>query len=159
MEKGCPKNIKIHDIGMDCYGQLREKRYGIPGTRGYDGKFVDNIHMRGVLAVKHYTDSFIRMLRPGAADGSPGRSQLRSDDHTNCEQAQYQRNNGQYYRSYGRSNTHHQGGYRTQTGRGFSRKNKNNYPKQSGYQNDENIVHYGDNVYTVPLQNRFSKNY
>ena len=30
MDRGCPKNIKIHDLGLDCYGKLREKSYGIP---------------------------------------------------------------------------------------------------------------------------------
>ena len=41
MDRGCPPNIKIHDLGLDCYGQLKDKRYGIPGTRGFDGKVVD----------------------------------------------------------------------------------------------------------------------
>ena len=56
MDRGCPTNTEIHDFWMDCYG--------IPGTRGFDGKFVDGIHIRGILAVKHYTDSFVRILRP-----------------------------------------------------------------------------------------------
>ena len=162
MDRGCPTNIKIHDLGMDCYGQLKDKRYGIPGTRGFDGKFVDMIHMRGHLAVKHYLDSFIRMLRPVAADISPGRSQMRSesDDHTNCEQAVHeQRSWAQYHRSNGRSNTEYQGGYRAQTGRGFSRNNRNNNSKQSGYHYKEKVDRYEDNIYNVPVNNRFSKNY
>ena len=59
VERGCNINIKVHDLGINFYGPLREKRFGTPGTKGFDGKFVDGIHMRGILAVKHYTDRFI----------------------------------------------------------------------------------------------------
>ena len=86
VEKGCPANIQIHDLGLNCYGALREKRYGIPGTRGFDGKMADGIHMRGILAVKHYTDSFVRMLRPSVANSQAGNGQNRADNHTRCPQ-------------------------------------------------------------------------
>ena len=97
MEKGCPNNIRIHKLGLDCYGPLKEKRYGTPGTRGFDGKFVDGIHMRGILAVKHYTDSFVRMFGRNVIISQPGRSQGRSDYHNSCEQAVYQRRQGCSY--------------------------------------------------------------
>lgn len=54
---GCPKNIMIHDQGLGCNGALRIKRFGDPHLRNYDG-----IHMRGELAVQHYTNSVIRMF-------------------------------------------------------------------------------------------------
>ena len=86
MERGCNRNIKVHDLGLNCYGPLREKRFGTPGTKGFDGKFVDGIHMRGILAVKHYTDSFIRMLRPSGAITQAGRGQRGSVFHASCPQ-------------------------------------------------------------------------
>ena len=46
-------------MNINCYGPLREKRFGTPGTRGFDGKFVDGIHLHRILAIKHYTDIFI----------------------------------------------------------------------------------------------------
>ena len=153
VEKGCPKNIQIQDLGLNCYGALREKRFGIPGTRGVDGKYVDGIHMRGILAVKHYTDSFIRMFRPYMTISQAGR-QSWSDNHTRCPQSVYQRHRGQYTQYQRRGNT--QGGYRKQTNRGFSRNNSNF--NQHGYNQDENVHSYGKNTYTIPVQNRFPEN-
>ena len=40
VERGCNEKIKIQDLGLNCFGPLREKRFGTPGTRGFDGKFV-----------------------------------------------------------------------------------------------------------------------
>ena len=157
-------NIRIQDLGLDCYGPLIEKRYGTPGTRGFDGKFVDGIHMRGYLAVKHYTGSFVRMLRPSMANMRAGRDQQKSDFHASCPQTVYQRNKhgqtGQYgYRQRGGS-THQQDGYNTQAGRGFNRNNNAQFRNNHvGSQYDENVYNYVGNVYTIPVNNRFSKNF
>ena len=160
MNRGCPQNIKIHDLGLDCYGKLREKRYGTPGTRGFDGEFVDGIHMRGFLAVTHYTDSVIRMFRLSAANCQAGRSQTRSDYHANCEQAVYQRRQGQYGSSHGSDNTYQQNGYKKQTNRGFYRNNGNQYANNwSGYQNTDYVGNQRKNTFTIPLNNRFSGNF
>ena len=151
MNKGCPKNIRIMDLGLSCFGPLREKRFGIPGTRGFDGKFYDGIHMRGILTVKYYTDSFIRMLRPKTTD----RGQSRSNYHNNCAQTVYQqRNQGQSRYSHGGGNTGQKGGYSIQTNRGFDKNRGQNNPSYNG-----NVDRYGRNIFTIRVYNRFSKNY
>ena len=57
LTKGCPKNITIAQQPLECDGNLRLSRYGSPSAKGYDG-----IHMRGVMAVQHYTGSFVNVL-------------------------------------------------------------------------------------------------
>ena len=57
LTKGCPKNISIAQQPLECDGDLKVSRYGSPSVRGYDG-----IHMRGKLAVQHYTGSVINIL-------------------------------------------------------------------------------------------------
>ena len=87
MERGCPENIVIEDQHMECHGPLRIKRFGNPGLVGYDGKPWDGIHMRGRLAVRHYTNSFIRILSI-----SP-QTKTNLDEqtfHSSCPQTQYQ---------------------------------------------------------------------
>ena len=111
--------------------------------------------------MRHYTDSFVRMLRPNAAKNEAGRGQYRSDNHASCEQAVYQRNRGQYRQYQQRGNTWQEGGFRTQTNRGFNRRNGNKRwsgNTMPGYTQNENVNSYGRNVYTVPVNNRFSEN-
>ena len=97
--------------------------------------------MRGILAVKHYTDSFIRMLRPNVVNSQAGSGQYKSDYHTRCPQTAYQRNRGQYSQNQRWGNT--QGGYRTQTHRGLNRKNVQNSQQfvnlKPGYNQNENF--------------------
>jgi hypothetical protein len=57
LAKGCPKNIVIASQPLECDGPLRISRYGYPSSREYDG-----IHMRGKMAVQHYTGSVINVL-------------------------------------------------------------------------------------------------
>ena len=57
LSKGCPGNIIIAQQPLECQGPLAESRYGSPSTKGYDG-----VHMRGRLAVQHYTGSFVNVL-------------------------------------------------------------------------------------------------
>lgn len=57
LTKGCPKNISIAQQPLQCEGNLRIARYGFPSSRNYDG-----IHMRGKMAVQHYTGSLINVL-------------------------------------------------------------------------------------------------
>ena len=139
---------------------MREKCFSIPGTKGFDGKYVDGIHMRGILAVQHYTDSFIRMLRLSVTNSQAGRGHNRSDYHTRCPQTVYQPNRGQYSQHQRWGNT--QGGYRTLTHRGFNRKNVQNSHLgnlKPGYTQNENVSSYGQNVYTIPVNNRFPENF
>ena len=57
MTNGCPKNIIIASQPLDCSGELRESRFGKPSDKSFDG-----IHMRGRLAVQHYTASLINVF-------------------------------------------------------------------------------------------------
>ena len=57
LSKGCPTNISICYQPLDCDGALRVSRYGSPTARNYDG-----VHMRGKLAVQHYTGSIVNVL-------------------------------------------------------------------------------------------------
>jgi hypothetical protein len=57
LTKGCPKNIVISHQPLECDGDLRISRYGFPSTKEYDG-----IHMRGKMAIQHYTGSVINVL-------------------------------------------------------------------------------------------------
>ena len=157
MERGCNKNIKIQDLGLNCYGPLREKRFGTPGTRGFDGKFVDGIHMRGILALKHYKDSFIRMLRPNITNSWAGRGQKRSDFHNICPQTVYQ---GHYKQHQRRGNREQNAGYRKQMNRGFNRNNTQKFENTNkGFQQNEYSSSYGKNIYTIPVNNKFPENY
>ena len=62
IDRGCPKNITVHDLNLDCYGDLKNKRYGIPGRNGIDGKSYDGVKLRGPLAKRHYTNSLLRIF-------------------------------------------------------------------------------------------------
>jgi hypothetical protein len=54
LDAGCPKNIFIGEHNLDCYGGLREMRYGKEDMQTYDG-----IHLRGKLGEAHYTTSVL----------------------------------------------------------------------------------------------------
>ena len=55
--KGCPNNIKIAKQSLECDGDLRTARFGSPSHNGYDGT-----HLRGKMAVQHYTGSLLNIL-------------------------------------------------------------------------------------------------
>ena len=57
LSKGCPKKINIVQQSLECSGDLLTDRFGSPMERGFDG-----IHMRGKMAVQHYTGSVINAL-------------------------------------------------------------------------------------------------
>ena len=57
MKNGCQENIIIADQNLGCYGELKNKRFGLEELSHYDG-----IHMRGKLGVQHYTGSFANFL-------------------------------------------------------------------------------------------------
>ena len=57
LSKGCPENISISYQPLECQGALRVSRYGSPSAKNYDG-----VHLRGKLAVQHYTGSMINVL-------------------------------------------------------------------------------------------------
>ena len=57
LSKGCPKNIVVAQQHLEFEGNLRIQRFGLPSAKNYDG-----IHMRGKMAVQHYTGSLINIL-------------------------------------------------------------------------------------------------
>ena len=143
MEKGCPKNIEIEDQNMECHGPLRLKRFGNPGLIGHDGKPWDGIHMRGRLAVRHYTNSIIRIL----SELAPIKIRLAQQDyHSSCPQTQYQSRH--LYNHKGADN------FQYQQRRGFNyRHTQTQHTGSFGENRQFNSQHYG---YNVGVSNRFS---
>ena len=118
MESGCPSNIIIKDQHMDCQGPLREKRFGNPGQIGSDGKVCGMIHMRGRLAVRHFTNSYIRILSEC----------LHPQDNYKSDNYQHQRGNHGYRQTQGRQN-HSRGQAQHREGHG----RQNGYQQNSGH--------------------------
>ena len=56
-------NITICDLNLNCQGILKDERYGKLGMN-YNGKIADGIHLRGLKAVRDYTEAYIAMLNP-----------------------------------------------------------------------------------------------
>ena len=148
MQNGCPENIIISDQQMDCRGPLRQKRFGNPGSKGHDGKPWDGTHMRGYLAVKHYSNSMIRIMN----ECNP----LRQDNyHETCPQTVYQRKHSPRTQYHNQSDNNYQ--YQTRRGRGRTYQNTSQYQQQQGQGDSaysEHGQYYEDN--TVGVSNRFS---
>ena len=96
LENGCPKDIVIADQHLDCHGPLREKRYGNPALKSFDGKPWDGVHLRGRLAKRHFTNSVLRILTENFPSSDWSR-----DYHETCPQTLYQaRQQQRNYRDY-----------------------------------------------------------
>ena len=143
MQKGCPKNLMIYDQNLECNGGLRQKRFGSPGIVDKNGKPWDGIHMRGRLAVTHYTDSIIRILS-GTAALPVHLSKSKSNFHKSCPQTLYQ----QGYQRNNRKDDRNQSRVGNNYTHGQTWKKSNNY----GHRNQGNSQHYGSNV---RVSNRF----
>ena len=64
---------------LECEGALRVSRYGSPSAKNYDG-----VHLRGKLAVQHYTGSMINVLSDAMPNTNPTFSQSNSNSgHSN----------------------------------------------------------------------------
>ena len=85
LTKGCPKNIHIVQQDLDCTGELRFLRFGPPTSPGYDGT-----HMRGTLAVQHYTGSVITALLKVIPDCNSGSNGTLPSDAKTTPQPFYQ---------------------------------------------------------------------
>ena len=57
-QMGCPSNIVIGENTVECFGQLKDKRYGVTQSPTYDG-----IHQIGELGKAHYTGSVLKMFK------------------------------------------------------------------------------------------------
>ena len=154
MQKGCPKNISIHDLKLDCNGELRKKRFGNPGLVN-DGKPWDGIHLRGPMGERHFTNSSTRMFASQFPDlvidwvSNQSRS---SNYHNACPQTEFRR---RHFESTASDQENRQGfsqqGFRKQTNgmKGFKSNNKNGF--RQGV--------YTENVYNIPVRNRFQGNF
>ena len=58
VERGCPANIVIGESNMECFGNLRELRYGHPGSQ-----VCDNLHLRGKLGEAHWTNAVVKVFK------------------------------------------------------------------------------------------------
>ena len=132
MGKGCPTNIEIADQNLECHGPLREKRFGNPAHVGYDGKPWDGIHMRGRLAVTHYTDSLIRILSGRVP--SKFNSSTQTNYHQTCPQTQYQTR-----RQYNKGADNHRNKRRDYHKGGKSQHQGNNFDAPRNQHNGYNV--------------------
>ena len=57
-EKGCPANIVIGNLNFECYGKLKDLRYGESSSQ-----VCDNIHLRGKLGELHFTNAVLRVFK------------------------------------------------------------------------------------------------
>ena len=173
MQGGCPKDIIIQDQKLDCNGELRNKRFGYPNQPGFDNKPWDGIHLRGILGSQHFTNSMARIFAASFPEMQMSWSNNQSGDsnyHNMCAQTVYQRrhfgkrrpfqqNTGQRnYDNYGPHsgfNRRHSFSHQPSANksRGFK---KNNSSKQKSYE-DQDINQ--DNVYNIPVSNRFQGNF
>ena len=156
MKNGCPANILIADQHMDCQGPLREKRFGNPAFVAHDGKPWDGIHMRGRLAIRHFTNSFIRIL---SELSPPARNYPSQDFHRSCPQTQHQSRQPD---NYGQDKFGQPGKYEYQYqcgSHGYNTNSKHHYRQNrtqtdsTGYHRQFNTQNYG---YNVGVSNRFN---
>ena len=138
---------------MDCYGELREKRFGNPGQINQDVKPWDGVHLRGRLGPRHYTNSMAKIFAascPGLLIDWTVNQSGDSNFHNTCPQSAYQRRHGGYNlpRNY---NQEHMFRHQThkQT-RGFKRNNLGNSNGQR---------HFEENRFNIPVSNRSQKTF
>ena len=58
IENGCPNNILIGDNNFECFGNLRDLRYGDKNSQ-----VCDNIHLRGILGETHFTNAVVCVFK------------------------------------------------------------------------------------------------
>ena len=167
---GCPANIMIYDLDLGCHGALREKRYETPGYYRHNGKFYDWVHMRGPLDVRHFTNGIIRFVRtmfPATPDRPIfARNNIDQDYHKGCPQTLFSQQFSTHHsdRSSANQGSRNSSNYSSQPIKGYR---KNHQQKQGfqhrnnqrrNYQDNPTSV-IGDQIYNVPVYNRFSENY
>ena len=86
MTRGCPQNIKIEKQALECDGELRVARFGLPSANGYDGT-----HFRGEMAVQHYTASMLNVLLDVFSVNPSDKINLQPNPNTNRNPPQYAR--------------------------------------------------------------------
>ena len=169
MQRGCPSNISIQDQKLDCQGDLRGKRFGNPGEPNNDGKPWDGIHLRGWLGSRHYTNSAAKIFAncfPAMKIDWTANQSGDGNYHKTCAQASYQRRQfGSFrparqgnYRQHNQNNyySRHTDGFSQQTTAGQSRGFKKNNVKHRNNYHGQGVN--TENVYTIPVSNRFQGN-
>ena len=164
---------------MECSGQLRIKRFGNPGYIGHDGKPWDGIHMRGRLAIRHYTNSVIRILSDicqtkSKSPQQPFHStcpQVESRQQRNYRTAESFQSQRKYKNNYWHKQTPKAGNiqyvpqdqYQSQSDHSQRNTGQFTFPKKfrkAPNVNSEGISsQYGSHYYSIPVQNRYSENF
>ena len=153
MQSGCPSNISIQDQKLDCYGELREKRYGNPDQVFMNGKPWGGVHLRGRLGARHYTISMVKVFAasfPGLLIDWNSNQSENSNFHKTCPKSAFQRKNTghNFPRQYNKKHMfNHQS---VKQSRGFKR---NNF----AHSNDKG--RYEENIFNIPVSNRFQGNF
>ena len=110
-ELGSPSSIVIGEPNLDCYGDLKDLRYGVSGSQ-----VCDNIHLRGKLGPAHLTNSIIKTFKlafpflqsltteaPVKSNSYSNRSNVSSS--TSYQPREQREGNGRRYRRHQQSST------------------------------------------------------
>ena len=158
LTKWCPQNIRIAQQALDCNGELRCARFGLPTSKGYDG-----VHMRGKMSVQHYTGSVLNALSevlPNLVSTLvtlPGAHTYANIVRNNIPFKQ----NKQVHRNKFRPQTHELGQAQPQPGNNVHAPHPH-YQQKTGFMNSPatgvNSIPLGHDhkYYNVKTQNRFS---
>ena len=134
-KRGAPRNIHIVNFELGCENSpyLKTIIFGNPGSRYYDG-----CHFRGDGASRHLTYRAILAIKPVIVSSTARITDYDRSDYNN---------QGQSQPDYRHGNT-----------------SKFTVPRKSRKYKDVkkteiNPNRYGSNVYSVPVQNRFTENF
>ena len=142
---GCPQNIVIGENGLDCYGSLKDKRYG-----NVDSQFYDGIHLSGELGKAHYSGAVLKTFKLAFPhlQKIPNHS---SNQHRQYTHEQNMHQNEQYASQnerYARQNKH------TSPNEQYSRQNRQ-YTRHDN-SNSKNVINPWSVDTALPLYNRFA---
>ena len=140
---GCPKNIHVVDFELNCSssGYLKDLIYGQINGRNYDG-----IHVRGDGAQRHFTYRAVNAVKPILC--AVDEQLAAADNHTNCPQTLFKGQSQQTSRT-GKLSNYGQSEFKYP--KRFARAKKTVNNGAQSYQS-------GQNNYSVPVKNRFTKN-
>lgn len=102
IENGCPSNIVIGETNLECFGKLRDLRYGDSNLQ-----VCDNIHLRGTLGESHFTNAIVHVFKlafPFLQSTKSNYSPPPRRNHTPLEQRQSMRRH--HYKSAGSAFPH-----------------------------------------------------
>ena len=140
---GSPQNIHIVDFGLDCSGSgyLKDLIYGQTSERNYDG-----IHFRGDGAQRHFTYRAVNAVKPILRVGDE--HYAAANNHTNSTQTQFM----------GQSQQTSWTGRTSNSGQSEFRYPKRFVKVKKMVNKEAQLYQHGQNYYSVPVNNRFTKN-